>query len=48
VLGDICLTIPEQRFDEASQDHLIELLLDCTQKIMMEIGGAPRRAPAMA
>lgn len=43
VIGDICLTIPEQRFDEASQDHLIELLLDCTRKIMADIGGAPKR-----
>jgi DNA-binding IclR family transcriptional regulator len=48
VLGDICLTIPEQRFDEATQEHLIELLLDCTSSIMLEIGGARPTQPAFA
>jgi DNA-binding IclR family transcriptional regulator len=48
VVGDICLTIPEQRFDEASQDHLIDLLLDCTNRITVEIGGTPRRRLALA
>lgn len=43
VVGDVCLTIPEQRFDEDSQPHLIDLLLDCTRKIMKDIGGSPRR-----
>jgi len=39
VLGDICLTIPELRFDETTEPHLAALLLDCANSIMAEIGG---------
>lgn len=39
VLGDICLTIPEQRFNESSKTHLVELLLDCASSITREMGG---------
>jgi DNA-binding IclR family transcriptional regulator len=42
VIGDVCLTIPEQRFDAASQDHLIGLLLECTNRITIDMGGRPQ------
>lgn len=39
VLGDICITIPEQRFDESSKDRLIEVLLSCCEEVSQKISG---------
>jgi DNA-binding IclR family transcriptional regulator len=39
VVGDICLTIPEQRFDERAEDQILDLLRACAQSITEEIGG---------
>ncbi|MDB5405252.1 MAG: hypothetical protein JWL84_164 [Rhodospirillales bacterium] len=46
VLGDICLTIPEQRFDDASKDHLVDLLVACADRITSDIGGRSRQRAA--
>lgn len=39
VVGDVCLTIPQQRFDERSVKQIAKLLLDCTNGITADIGG---------
>jgi DNA-binding IclR family transcriptional regulator len=39
VVGDVCLTIPEQRFDERAEDQILDLLLACARSITEEIGG---------
>jgi DNA-binding IclR family transcriptional regulator len=39
VLGDICFTIPESRFEPAAEPKLASLLLTCADAIMEEIGG---------
>jgi DNA-binding IclR family transcriptional regulator len=39
VLGDICVTIPESRYDLANQARLAELLMACARDITAEIGG---------
>lgn len=39
VLGDICVTIPEQRFDESSKDRLIEVLLSCCSEVSQKMSG---------
>jgi IclR family acetate operon transcriptional repressor len=39
LIGDICLTIPQQRFDPASVTHIARLLIDCTTGITSDIGG---------
>ncbi|GAC1548710.1 MAG: IclR family transcriptional regulator [Beijerinckiaceae bacterium] len=39
VVGDVCLTIPDQRFDPASEAKLLDLLMNCTSCITEEIGG---------
>ena len=41
VVGDICLTIPEQRFDESSKGRLIELLRTCAACVTVDISGHP-------
>jgi IclR family acetate operon transcriptional repressor len=46
VLGDIGLTIPEQRFDGAAEPRLAALLCACADAIMAEIGG--RRPDGLA
>lgn len=46
VLGDICLTIPEQRFDRAGKDHLIKQLRACAWSITAEMGGGSRQQAA--
>src|SRR3984957_12003589 len=42
VVGDICLTVPESRFDPASEDRIAELLKNCAHEVTKAIGG--RRA----
>lgn len=44
VLGDICLTIPEQRFN-ASDEHLPKMVLACAGAITRDIGGSPPTTP---
>jgi DNA-binding IclR family transcriptional regulator len=39
VIGDICLTIPEQRFDESSKGRLIEVLLSCCEEVSKKLSG---------
>jgi DNA-binding IclR family transcriptional regulator len=39
VVGDVCLTIPEQRFDESAEDQILDLLLACARSVTEEIGG---------
>ncbi|WP_213739457.1 IclR family transcriptional regulator [Bradyrhizobium sp. dw_411] len=39
VVGDVCLTIPEQRFDAMAEDHILDLLRACALSITEEIGG---------
>jgi DNA-binding IclR family transcriptional regulator len=47
VVGDVCLTIPEQRFEERAEDQIIDLLQACAQSITEEIGGrVPERQAA--
>jgi IclR family acetate operon transcriptional repressor len=46
VVGDISLTIPEQRLAEGGEAKLLELLMECTARITEEIGG--RRAVMQA
>lgn len=48
VLGDICLTIPEQRFDDAGKPHLVDLLLACANGISEKLGGMRRPDPKAA
>ena len=42
VVGDICLTIPQQRFDESSVSQIAKLLLDCAAHVTTDIGGKPK------
>lgn len=47
VIGDVCLTIPEQRFSERLQPLLVEQLLSCTEAITGELSGrSPRQRRA--
>jgi DNA-binding IclR family transcriptional regulator len=39
VVGDICLTVPEQRLDRDGERRLLELLRECTARVTQEIGG---------
>ena len=39
VLGDVGLTIPDQRFTDAEEPQLAALLRQCADAIMAEIGG---------
>lgn len=50
VLGDVGLTIPDQRFSDAEEPHLAALLRQCADAIMAEIGGMrpPAERPALA
>jgi DNA-binding IclR family transcriptional regulator len=41
VVGDVCLTIPQQRFDESSVQQITKLLLECTEGVTSDIGGKP-------
>lgn len=38
-IGDVCLTIPQQRFDERGVKQIAKLLIDCAQEITADIGG---------
>jgi IclR family acetate operon transcriptional repressor len=46
VVGDICLTLPESRFDSNSEDRIAELLKACANEVTKAIGGQvkPHRA----
>ncbi len=45
VLGDVILTIPEQRFSPASEPYLAEGLVRCAQRVTEQIGGRkPKRS----
>jgi IclR family acetate operon transcriptional repressor len=44
VLGDVGLTVPEQRFAAGSEPVLAALLADCAASIMAETGGQRREA----
>ena len=39
VVGDVCLTIPEQRFDAGAEEHILDLLRACALSVTEEIGG---------
>jgi DNA-binding IclR family transcriptional regulator len=39
VVGDLCLTVPESRFDPASQERIAGLLKDCAHEVTRAIGG---------
>jgi DNA-binding IclR family transcriptional regulator len=39
VVGDICLTLPESRFDSSSEDRIAELLKACANEVTKAIGG---------
>jgi DNA-binding IclR family transcriptional regulator len=39
VVGDICLTIPETRFDPSSEARIAELLKGCANEVTKAIGG---------
>lgn len=41
VLGDVALTIPEQRFDPSLQDRMVSALRQCAERISVEAGGRP-------
>ncbi|WP_170984291.1 IclR family transcriptional regulator [Rhodoligotrophos defluvii] len=41
-IGDICLTIPESRFDPSTERRIAELLMDCADKVTKSIGGKRR------
>lgn len=42
VVGDISMSVPEQRFDPSSEGLLAEMLLECCAAITREIGGRVR------
>ena len=42
VVGDICLTVPESRFDAGSQERIAELLKACASEVTKAIGGRPQ------
>jgi DNA-binding IclR family transcriptional regulator len=39
VIGSVCITIPDARFDRSSERKLAELLLECAGKITDELSG---------
>lgn len=39
VVGDICLTVPESRFDAGTQDRIAQLLKACASEVTKAIGG---------
>jgi len=39
VIGDVVLTVPEYRFDERGEEHLVDLLKDCAHRITERLGG---------
>jgi DNA-binding IclR family transcriptional regulator len=39
VVGDICLTLPESRFDKANEARIAELLMACASEVTRAIGG---------
>lgn len=45
VVGDISMSVPEQRFDPASEPWLASQLLECCAAITREIGGSTKAYP---
>jgi IclR family acetate operon transcriptional repressor len=43
VIGDICVTLPESRFDPKSEKRIAEHMLTCAKQITAAIGGTPAR-----
>lgn len=41
VVGDICVTIPEQRFEPSQIDPLLQAVRDCVNEIEAKIGSKP-------
>jgi DNA-binding IclR family transcriptional regulator len=41
VLGDVCLTMPEQRFDERAATRLVQEVTRCVDCITADLGGRP-------
>jgi IclR family acetate operon transcriptional repressor len=46
VIGDICLTLPESRFDPASEKRIAELLMACADAVTKAIGGQVKASRA--
>lgn len=46
VIGDICLTLPESRFDPASEKRIAELLMACADAVTTAIGGQVKASRA--
>ncbi len=46
VIADICLTLPESRFDPANEAHIADLLKTCASEVTRAIGGQVRLHPA--
>ncbi|MGF7160789.1 DNA-binding IclR family transcriptional regulator [Rhodoligotrophos appendicifer] len=42
VVGDICLTIPESRFDQSTESRIAELLIRCAASVTKALGGSRR------
>jgi DNA-binding IclR family transcriptional regulator len=40
VVGDVVITIPEQRFDPSTESHLAEHVISCADRITAQLGGA--------
>jgi DNA-binding IclR family transcriptional regulator len=40
VLGDVVITIPEQRFDPSTEAHLAEHVVRCADRITAQLGGS--------
>jgi IclR family acetate operon transcriptional repressor len=46
VIGDICLTIPEVRFDQNCESGIAALLMECAEQVTRAIGGQVRASRA--
>ncbi len=42
VIGDVVVTLPEQRFNKQTEDKLSRLAIQCAAEITKDIGGRPR------
>ncbi len=47
VIGDICLTLPESRFDPSSENRIAELLKGCAAAVTKAIGGQVKASHAV-
>jgi DNA-binding IclR family transcriptional regulator len=46
VIGDVCLSMPEQRYEAANEAPLAQLLMQCARDVMAEMGTAPALSKA--